>query len=83
MMNRRELTILVILVMVSILLTAWIDPWHDAVREQDPYPPPATTVVIEPYPGPEATATPKAKPEKYQPKPTEDTGWRPTSPPDD
>jgi len=79
--------LILILIVVSALLVAWIDPWHDAVRYQvDPYPGPeatATAVVIDPYPGPEVTATPKAKPEKYQPKPTEDTGWRPTSPPDD
>jgi hypothetical protein len=77
----RLIIILILIVVVSALLVAWIDPGDDAVIGGDPYPGPET---IMPYPPPEtveppATATPKPKKDK----PPKSDDYRPTSPPDD
>jgi hypothetical protein len=75
--------LIIILILVSVLLIAWIDPGDDVVIGDDPYPAPET---IAPYPPPETVeppAAPTATPKPKKEKPPKSDDYRPTSPPDD
>lgn len=86
MLRRKDYTmirLIIILILVSALLVAWINPWHDGVKGEDPYPGPET---IMPYPPPETVeppAAPTATPKPKKDKPPKSDDYRPTSPPDD
>jgi hypothetical protein len=82
-MRYTMVRLILILIVVSVLLVAWVNPWHDGVKGEDPYPAPET------YPPP-ATMGPYPEPTEEPPiiatatkKPKKDDGYRPTDAPPD
>ena len=79
MRNRIEFAVLILFVITSFILVAWIDPGWDNTIEQVPYPPPVATVTSRSYPPPAIPTTTK-KPKQDKPTKTADSsecppGW--------